>query len=81
MQQPVTSAVQRAVGADVEHNVTVAVTSDKGLCGGINTTVTKYTRGTLATIKEGAEACCSCSSVHHASELSAVPCACWGHLT
>ena len=45
----------KAAGADVEHNVTVAVTSDKGLCGGINTTVTKYTRGTLATIKEGVQ--------------------------
>ena len=53
----------------MEHNVTVAVTSDKGLCGGINTTVTKYTRGTLATIKEGAEARRSSSCVHHAHYL------------
>ncbi|KAL3146310.1 hypothetical protein ABBQ32_003007 [Trebouxia sp. C0010 RCD-2024] len=34
-------------GADVENNVTVAYTSDKGLCGGINSTVTKYTRGVI----------------------------------
>ena len=32
----------------------VPVSSDKGLCGGINTTVTKYTRGTLHMVKEGA---------------------------
>ena len=32
----------------------VAITSDKGLCGGINTTVSKYTRGTLNTCREGA---------------------------
>ena len=31
----------------------VPVTSDKGLCGGINTTVVKYARGTLHTVKEG----------------------------
>ena len=42
-----------AAGADVEKNIMVPVTSDKGLCGGINTTVSKYTRGTLATVKEG----------------------------
>lgn len=33
--------------ADVETNVVVPITSDKGLCGGINSSVTKYTRGTL----------------------------------
>lgn len=34
-------------GADVEHNVTVPITSDKGLCGGINSSVSKYARGVL----------------------------------
>lgn len=42
-------------GADVENNVTVAYTSDKGLCGGINSTVTKYTRGVIRST-EGGEA-------------------------
>ena len=40
--------------ADVEKNLVVPVTSDKGLCGGINTTVTKYTRATLALLQGGA---------------------------
>jgi len=40
-------------GADVENNVTVAYTSDKGLCGGINSTVTKYTRGVLRATEGG----------------------------
>ncbi|KAK9834034.1 hypothetical protein WJX81_004869 [Elliptochloris bilobata] len=31
--------------ADVEKNVTVAITTDKGLCGGINSTVCRYVRG------------------------------------
>lgn len=35
-------------GVDVKKNVTVPITSDKGLCGGINTTITKYTRATDA---------------------------------
>nr|6RD4_S Chain S, ATP synthase gamma chain, mitochondrial [Polytomella sp. Pringsheim 198.80]6RD9_S Chain S, ATP synthase gamma chain, mitochondrial [Polytomella sp. Pringsheim 198.80]6RDB_S Chain S, ATP synthase gamma chain, mitochondrial [Polytomella sp. Pringsheim 198.80]6RDC_S Chain S, ATP synthase gamma chain, mitochondrial [Polytomella sp. Pringsheim 198.80]6RDE_S Chain S, ATP synthase gamma chain, mitochondrial [Polytomella sp. Pringsheim 198.80]6RDG_S Chain S, ATP synthase gamma chain, mitoc len=30
-------------------SVVVAVTSDKGLCGGLNSNITKYTRATLAT--------------------------------
>jgi F-type H+-transporting ATPase subunit gamma len=30
--------------ADVEKNLTVAITTDKGLCGGINSAVTKYSR-------------------------------------
>eukprot|EP00898_Chlorokybus_atmophyticus_P001160 jgi/Chlat1/2044/Chrsp17S02522 len=33
-------------GVDVKRNLTIAVTSDKGLCGGINSTVVKYSRGT-----------------------------------
>lgn len=41
-------------GADVENNVTVAYTSDKGLCGGINSTVTKYTRGVIRSTEGGA---------------------------
>lgn len=41
------------IGADVENNVTVAYTSDKGLCGGINSTVTKYTRGVLRVTEGG----------------------------
>ncbi|KAK9810544.1 hypothetical protein WJX72_012548 [[Myrmecia] bisecta] len=32
---------------DVENNITVPVTTDKGLCGGINSTIAKYTRATL----------------------------------
>ncbi len=31
--------------ADVEKNLTVAITTDKGLCGGINSTVCRYVRG------------------------------------
>ena len=44
-----------SAGADVENNVTVAYTSDKGLWGGINSTVTKYTRGVVRAT-EGGEA-------------------------
>jgi F-type H+-transporting ATPase subunit gamma len=41
-------------GAEVEKNVTVPITSDKGLCGGINSTVAKISRGVLkATDGEG----------------------------
>jgi F-type H+-transporting ATPase subunit gamma len=32
----------------VENNLTVAITTDKGLCGGINTAVAKYARATAA---------------------------------
>lgn len=35
--------------ADVEKNLAVAVTSDKGLCGGINSQVSKLSRGALKT--------------------------------
>lgn len=36
-------------GADVEKNIAVAITSDKGLCGGINSTVCKFARVTSDT--------------------------------
>jgi F-type H+-transporting ATPase subunit gamma len=39
--------------ADVERNLTVAVTSDKGLCGGINSAVTKYSRATVGAVATG----------------------------
>ena len=39
--------------ADVEKNLAVAVTSDKGLCGGINSAVSKLTRGTMKTFQGG----------------------------
>lgn len=38
---------------EVETNVTVPVSTDKGLCGGINSTVSRYARGTLKTFEEG----------------------------
>ena len=47
------SDIRHNAGADVENNVTVAYTSDKGLCGGINSTVTKYTRGVLRATEGG----------------------------
>lgn len=37
---------------EVETNVAVPVTTDKGLCGGINSTVSKYARGTLKAFNE-----------------------------
>lgn len=40
--------------ADVPNNVTVAVTTDKGLCGGINTSICKYTRTSLRMSEGGA---------------------------
>lgn len=39
--------------ADVEKNLTVAVTTDKGLCGGINTAVAKYSRATVKAVASG----------------------------
>ena len=33
---------------DVENNLTVAISSDKGLCGGVNSAVSKYTRAVVA---------------------------------
>ena len=39
--------------ADVEKNLTVAVTSDKGLCGGINSSVSKMSKGALKTFLGG----------------------------
>jgi len=39
--------------ADVEKNLAVAVTSDKGLCGGINSSVSKFTRATNKTFAGG----------------------------
>ena len=33
--------------ADVEKNIVVPITTDKGLCGGINSTVCKYVRASL----------------------------------
>lgn len=41
--------------ADVENNLTVAITSDKGLCGGINSAVAKYSRATAAAEAAGGE--------------------------
>lgn len=35
---------------DVTKNITVPVTTDRGLCGGINTTVCKYARATIKAI-------------------------------
>lgn len=43
----------RAAAVEVEKNVTVPVSTDKGLCGGINSTVSKYARGTLKAFEEG----------------------------
>lgn len=34
-----------ALGVDVKKNVIVTITSDKGLCGGINSTSVKISRG------------------------------------
>ena len=34
----------------MEKNVVVPITTDKGLCGGINSTVSKYARATLSMI-------------------------------
>lgn len=39
--------------ADVEKNLTVAITSDKGLCGGINSAVAKYSRATVGAVGSG----------------------------
>lgn len=47
MVQPLIKLLGDYPAADVPNNVVVAVTSDKGLCGGINTTISKYTRATL----------------------------------
>ncbi len=47
---------------EVEHNLTVPVSTDKGLCGGINSTVSKYARGTIATF-DGGEAL-ACHALH-----------------
>ena len=67
-----------SAGADVENNVTVAYTSDKGLCGGINSTVTKYTRGVLR-VTEGGELfkhLCSmfCTLLHRSSMCISTSC-------
>jgi hypothetical protein len=43
-----------ASAVEVEKNVTVPVSTDKGLCGGINSTVSKYARGTLKAFEQGA---------------------------
>ena len=40
-----TKLLTRVLDADVEKNLTVAITTDKGLCGGINSTVCRYVRG------------------------------------
>lgn len=45
---PLTRLLGDFPAVDVENNVTVPVTSDKGLCGGINTSMAKYTRTLLA---------------------------------
>lgn len=34
-----------ALGVDVKKNVVVTISSDKGLCGGINSTSVKISRG------------------------------------
>ena len=47
---------------EVEKNVTVPVSTDKGLCGGINSTVSKYARGTLRAFEAGEDTAQICSS-------------------
>ena len=62
----------RHAAVEVEKNVTVPISTDKGLCGGINSTVSKYARGTLKAFEQGtpfllpaqrctgARLCCPC---------------------
>lgn len=47
--QPIIKLLGEFPAADVEKNLAVAVTSDKGLCGGINSSVSKFTRATTKT--------------------------------
>jgi hypothetical protein len=44
--------------ADPPRTVTVAVTSDRGLCGGLNSNITKYTKALLKIYKGGACVLC-----------------------
>ncbi len=55
--QTTTTTTTTTTGADVVNNVTVPVTSDKGLCGGINTTISKYTRATDRILADGVWRC------------------------
>lgn len=47
------SAAAAAVAVDPPRAVTIAVTSDRGLCGGLNSNITKYTKALLAMYKGG----------------------------
>jgi F0F1-type ATP synthase gamma subunit len=38
---------------DTDRNLTVAVTSDRGLCGGLNSNITKHTKALLAIYGKG----------------------------
>mmetsp|Transcript_2671 Transcript_2671/g.3031 ORF Transcript_2671/g.3031 Transcript_2671/m.3031 type:complete len:323 (+) Transcript_2671:68-1036(+) len=48
--QPFTRLLGDCPDMDVPNDVTVAVSSDRGLCGGINSNIAKAVRGTMATL-------------------------------
>jgi F0F1-type ATP synthase gamma subunit len=50
-----TSAVVCAAAIDPPKTITVAVTSDKGLCGGLNSNITKYTKALMQMYKGSGE--------------------------
>lgn len=56
------STCVNALGVDVKKNVIVTISSDKGLCGGINSTSVKISRG-LAKINSGIFCLSSLSSL------------------
>jgi F-type H+-transporting ATPase subunit gamma len=51
--QPLVRLLGDLPAATGAKNVVVPVTSDKGLCGGINTVVCKYTRSTVKAVEDG----------------------------
>lgn len=55
--QPLTKLLGDMPGTKAEKNLTVPVSTDRGLCGGINTTVSKYAKSLIAMNEsDGAEA-------------------------
>lgn len=76
MHQTISHSEVNHAGADVENNVTVAYTSDKGLCGGINSTVTKYTRGVLRSTEGGETSCVRCMQVNLYNASTIIWCDC-----
>jgi len=64
----------RSAAVDVPNNMTVAITSDRGLCGGINTSVAKHVKATNDVLKELIQSGANSQPPTHSRPTLLTPC-------